>query len=453
MQVVDINGNVFGPGLQITGPDGKPKTINSGTPIGPAGGDLSGTYPNPSVVWNNGTSTYGLLYYPLSTNPSGFITASALTPYLTITLAASTYYPIPTGTISQYIRGDGTLATLPTITSGTVTSVGLSMPSAFTVGSSPITTSGTIAVTGAGVTSQYIRGDGTLDTFPTIPTVNPDALTKTDDTNVTLTLGGSPSVALLKGTSLTLGWTGTLADSRITSAATWNAKQAALSGSGIVKSTGGTISYLTDNSTDWNTAYTNRITSLTTTGSGAATLTSNVLNIPIPSTTTLNPQVVGFSVANGTTITGPGSTSPRISTQITIPAGTLATNSIIEMLWMSIRLSGAGGIIQSAVYLSTSSGTLGSSPTVGATLLATGANMTSTQIIVKLVRDLNKQSTSGTVANAATQYGSDFGLQTVVTSFTINNSSTLYLQFCVSSTGPADTSCIRNIRITEYKAV
>ena len=120
---------------------------------------------------------------------------------------------------------------------------------------------------------------------------------------------------------------------------------------------------------------------------------------------------------------------------------------------MSIRLSGAGGTIQSAVYLSTSSGTLGSSPTVGSTLLATGANMISTNVIVKNVRDLNKQSTSGTVANAATQYGSDFGLQTVVTSFTINNSSTLYLQFCVSSTGPADTSCIRNVRITEYKAV
>lgn len=62
---------------------------------------------------------------------------------------------------------------------------------------------------------------------------------------------------------------------------TFNGKQAALSGSGIVKSTGGTISYLTDNSSNWDTAYTNRITSLTTTGSsGAATLVSNVLNIP-----------------------------------------------------------------------------------------------------------------------------------------------------------------------------
>lgn len=40
------------------------------------------------------------------------------------------------------------------------------------------------------------------------------ALTKSDDTNVTLTLGGSPTTALLNATSLTLGWTGTLGVAR-----------------------------------------------------------------------------------------------------------------------------------------------------------------------------------------------------------------------------------------------
>ena len=40
------------------------------------------------------------------------------------------------------------------------------------------------------------------------------ALTETNDTNVTLTLGGSPSTALLNATSLTLGWTGTLSGTR-----------------------------------------------------------------------------------------------------------------------------------------------------------------------------------------------------------------------------------------------
>jgi len=47
-----------------------------------------------------------------------------------------------------------------------VTSVGLSMPSAFTVTNSPVTTSGNISVVGAGTVSQYIRGDGSLADFP-----------------------------------------------------------------------------------------------------------------------------------------------------------------------------------------------------------------------------------------------------------------------------------------------
>jgi hypothetical protein len=44
--------------------------------------------------------------------------------------------------------------------------------------------------------------------------VTPAALTKTDDTNVTLTLGGTPATALLQATSLTLGWSGQLAVAR-----------------------------------------------------------------------------------------------------------------------------------------------------------------------------------------------------------------------------------------------
>jgi len=72
----------------------------------------------------------------------------------------------PTGTTSHYLRGDGSLATFPAIPSGTVQSVGLSMPSAFSVANSPITSSGTLAVTGAGTSAQYIRGDGQLANFP-----------------------------------------------------------------------------------------------------------------------------------------------------------------------------------------------------------------------------------------------------------------------------------------------
>jgi hypothetical protein len=195
------------------------------------------TYESSTSLWKNKTVVSALGYTPYNaTNPSGFITSSALTPYLTTASAALTYFPIPTGT-----------------------------------------------------TSQYLRGDGTLATFPTIPTVTPSVLTKTDDTNVTLTLGGSPSTALLAATSITVGWTGTLADSRIASASTWNAKQDALSGTGFVKSTAGVISY------DTNTYLTTSSASSTyvpyTGATGNVDLGLNTLFTPLvqaPGTLTLN---------------------------------------------------------------------------------------------------------------------------------------------------------------------
>lgn len=69
--------------------------------------------------------------------------------------------------------------------------------------------------------SQFTNDAGYLTTTG----ITPASLTKTDDTNVTLTLGGTPTNSLLQAVSLTLGWTGTLADSRIASAVTWNAKE------------------------------------------------------------------------------------------------------------------------------------------------------------------------------------------------------------------------------------
>ena len=71
---------------------------------------------------------------------------------------------------TPYIRYKGywkPLAYAPTTGIGTVKSVGLSMPSAFSVANSPITTTGTLAVTGAGNATQYVRGDGTLAVLPT----------------------------------------------------------------------------------------------------------------------------------------------------------------------------------------------------------------------------------------------------------------------------------------------
>lgn len=50
---------------------------------------------------------------------------------------------------------------------GGLTSVGLSMPSAFNVPNSPLTSNGVLNVLGAGTANQYIDGTGALQTFPT----------------------------------------------------------------------------------------------------------------------------------------------------------------------------------------------------------------------------------------------------------------------------------------------
>ena len=82
--------------------------------------------------------------------------------------------------------------------------------------------------TSGAATFDPLTGILNIPNYSTGSLITPAALTKVNDTNVTLTLGGLPNTALLQNTSLTLGWTGTLADSRITSAATWNAKQNAI---------------------------------------------------------------------------------------------------------------------------------------------------------------------------------------------------------------------------------
>jgi hypothetical protein len=152
-------------------------------------------------------------------------------------------------------------ATLATINYGQLLLKGISLYSA-TLTYTTLTADRTYALPNA---------TGTIALTSDIPTITPSALTKVNDTNVTLTLGGTPSTSLLQGVSLTLGWTGTLADSRITSAS------------------------------NWNTAYTNRITSLTTTGSGAATLIANVLNIPISNTGTVTS--IGITVPSAFNVT------------------------------------------------------------------------------------------------------------------------------------------------------
>ena len=75
----------------------------------------------------------------------------------------------------------------------------------------PITTTGTISFATIAANSIWVNNTGGA----AVPAVNAlAALTKADDTNVTLTLGGTPATALINAVSLTLGWTGQLALTR-----------------------------------------------------------------------------------------------------------------------------------------------------------------------------------------------------------------------------------------------
>ena len=87
--------------------------------------------------------------------------------------AANVKEELAIGTVGQVLTSDGTTASWSSSGSGTVTSVGFVAPSAFTVAGSPITSSGVITIAGAGTTLEYIDGTGALQTFPSIPSAVP----------------------------------------------------------------------------------------------------------------------------------------------------------------------------------------------------------------------------------------------------------------------------------------
>jgi len=156
------------------------------------------------------------------------------------------------GTVTSVAAGTGLSATpSPIVGAGTIKLADTAVTPAsygdashvatFTVNQQgQLTAAGTAAITAAGIgavpttrtisTTAPLTGGGDLSADRTLA-ITAAALTKADDTNVTLTLGGTPTSALLAATSLTLGWTGTLGLARGGTAADLSA-------------TGGTSQYL-----------------------------------------------------------------------------------------------------------------------------------------------------------------------------------------------------------------
>jgi hypothetical protein len=152
-------------------------------------------------IMTSNVSTNTVEYHNVSdlpfTNTSGTVTSVALTETgdaLTITgspiTSSGTLNIAGAGTSSQVICGDLSLATL---TSGTVTSIGITAGTGISVSGSPVTSSGNITVTNSGVTSIVAGSNISISGGTGAVTIS--ASTQGDITSVTagdgLTGGGS----------------------------------------------------------------------------------------------------------------------------------------------------------------------------------------------------------------------------------------------------------------------
>lgn len=153
----------------------------------PTNNDLF-VYESATSLWKNKSfatldlltgTTAAATYYPL-TNPSGYITSSALSgyatqswvtsqdyitsaalsPYLTSATASATYFPKPTGTTAQYLRGDGTTSTFATDALAAVPDASTSTKGKVQLATNAEAIAGTDttkAVTSAGVATEASR--------------------------------------------------------------------------------------------------------------------------------------------------------------------------------------------------------------------------------------------------------------------------------------------------------
>jgi hypothetical protein len=206
-------------------------------------------------VTNARTLTINGTTYDLSANRSWTVGGTAavwgnitgtLSNQTDLQTALNAKFNNPTGTISQYIRGDGTLATFPAIT-GFVPYTGATQN--VDLGTHTLLARDLVIdhASASGTAVDITKGGSGI-------AVNIEKSGAGEALTVVKSSGSGNAASITGGTTLIseLHLTTKLADAYILSAATWNAKQNQLNGTGFVKASGTTISY--DNSTYLTTA-------------------------------------------------------------------------------------------------------------------------------------------------------------------------------------------------------
>ncbi len=182
----------------------KENTITAGTTAQYYRGDKTFQTLDTSVV-PEGSNLY---FTDARVNANGNVTANTAARHNAVTLGTANGLSLSTQVLSLGLSSGSTTGALSstdwttfnnkypasnpngyTSNVGTVTSVAMTVPSAFSVSGSPITSSGTLAVTATGNTTQYIAGDGSLVTFPTIGTAGTLTREVRNTTGATLTKG------------------------------------------------------------------------------------------------------------------------------------------------------------------------------------------------------------------------------------------------------------------------
>ena len=136
-------------------------------------------------------------------------------------------------------------------------------------------------------------------------------------------------------------------------------------------------------------------------------------------------KVPAVSNTIGTTITG---LTNAISDSFLLPANTFSSNCQFELQWYPSRIVGTSGTVQGLVYINSTNSL------TGATLLATGVNITNTGVSnITCRRTVQVRSNVGTLMSTSNQASSDFSVTQPTENLPFDNTSGIYFLFVMNN--------------------